>query len=122
MFDTEPLDIDNHGNEFKMNLIITVLQGALVVPYFFPMAVQLLFKLFVWPLDMIKFKGKCTFNLAYPQYKKQNQYVIASRRNNQNIDGYYLSEDTIYWLNNLDFELNVRINQVAAAALGAQAL
>lgn len=48
--------------------------------------------------------------------------MIASRRNNQNIDGYYLSEDTIYWLNNLDFELNVRINQVAAAALGAQAL
>ena len=92
------------------------------MPYFFPMVVQLLFKFFIWPLDIIKFKGKCTFNLAYPQYKKQNQYVIANRRSSHLQGGFYLSQDTIYWLNNLDFDLNVRINQVAAAALGSQAL
>ena len=74
------------------------------------MAVQLAFKFIVWPLDIINYKGKCTFNLAYPQFKKQNKYVIASRRGSHQVGGFYLSYDTIYWLNNLDFELNVRIN------------
>ena len=59
--------------------------------YFFPMAVQLAFKFIVWPLDIINYKGKCTFNLAYPQFKKQNKYVIASRRGSHQVGGFYLS-------------------------------
>lgn len=50
-----------------LNLLLTVFLLLLVVPFIFPLTCQIVIKLFLWPVDLIFFSGKCSFSLAYPE-------------------------------------------------------
>lgn len=123
-----PLDPKLEGEEksFLLNLLLTIFQLLLSIPYIFSMLCQLIIKVFSWPFDLMNFHGKCTFGLAYPDHlrKIMDGSVQKEYRNvhNQERDSVVpLNQNTVInfpfvlTVDNIsNYDLNIRINQVAA--------
>ena len=114
---------------YILNISLAISLLTLVVPFIFPLTCQFIIKIFLWPFDLHYYQGKCTFRLAYPQHldiAKSNSRVAQRRQPMQsNINQQRIHDEDLNTLNNLGLnpfgfynnmiEINIRINQVAAA-------
>ena len=131
-----PLDPKEEDQEksFLLNRLLTIFQLVLSIPYIFSMLCQLIIKIFSWPFDLKNFHGKCTFGLAYPDHlrkiidgsvQKEYQNVHNHERDsvaplNQNT---VINFPFVLTVDNIsNYDLNIRINQVAAAHAAQQQL
>ena len=94
------------------------MQLSLAIPCIFPQLCQIAFKVTLWPVDLSKYKN-CTFD--YGKYQNDllsrllNFFMlndIESLRQEASIKRL----DAIWLASNMDFDLNIRINQVASSS------
>ena len=72
LFQTPPVDLEKQTVASKFEIVLTIVQTSLAIPQILPSLSQIIFKLFMWPLDLKNFAGKCTFKLAFPGYPYGN--------------------------------------------------
>jgi hypothetical protein len=83
IFGKPPIRFEQDGLAARFSLSLTITLSSVAIPQILPSMSQIILKIFIWPMDIRNFSGKCTFKLAFPGYPYKHQQPMSNQVANQ---------------------------------------